>query len=38
MAEAVDPAHHVELLAITEDPWGSYMVHPDTLETMYQVS
>lgn len=27
----------VQLLAITEDPWGSYLVHPDTLQTLQQV-
>lgn len=27
----------LQLMAITEDPWGSYLVHPDTLETLKQV-
>jgi hypothetical protein len=27
----------VELLAITEDPWGSYIMDPETLETLEQV-
>lgn len=33
----LDPAAQVELLAITEDPWGSYLLDPETLETLEQV-
>lgn len=33
----LDPADQVQLMAITEDPWGSYMVDPETLETLEQV-
>jgi hypothetical protein len=28
----------LQLLAITEDPFGSYLVDPDTLDTVKQVS
>jgi hypothetical protein len=36
-SKALDAAAQVELLAITEDPWGSYRVDPETLETLEQV-
>lgn len=35
--KGVDIAAQVELMAITEDPWGSYIVDPETLDTLEQV-